>query len=36
MRDLQSDWQKWTLLERFFGVLTMIAFFLAATLPFLK
>jgi hypothetical protein len=35
MRDLRSDWQRWTPNERFFGVLTLTAVFVAASLPFL-
>jgi hypothetical protein len=35
MRDLRSDWQRWTPSERLFGVLTLTAVFIAASLPFL-
>jgi hypothetical protein len=35
LHDLRSDWQRWTPSERLFGVLTLTAIFIAASLPFL-
>jgi hypothetical protein len=35
MRDLRSDWQRWSPSERFFGVLTLTALFVVVSLPFL-
>lgn len=35
LHDLRSDWQRWTPSERLFGVLTLTALFVGASLPFL-
>ena len=35
MRDLRADWQRWTLNERIFGVLTLPVIFVIASLSYL-